>query len=213
MKEILTAVYRISTPYQMALLTKPNPRCHAAEERMSTVTATIPGAGGDALTREFEEVFREHCQFVYRSAYSVTGNRQDAEDVLQNIFLKLIERDLPSALIRNPKGYLYRAAVNLALNTVRTRKRQRLTDGVELLQVPAGESASEDGSDIQRRLMDAIAQLKPSLVEILILRYEHNYSDVEIAPMLGTSRGTVAVTLNRTRARLKKLMEAAGERR
>ena len=180
---------------------------------MATLTATIPGADGQTLPQEFEEIFREHCQFIYRSAYSVTGNRQDAEDVLQNIFLKLIRRDLPSALMRNPKAYLYRAAVNVALNTVRSRKRQRLTDGVELLEVPAGESESSEGSEIQRRLMSAIAQLKPHLVEILILRYEHNYSDADIAHMLGTSRGTVAVTLNRTRARLKKLMEASGEGR
>jgi len=178
---------------------------------MSTLSATIPGAGGEALAQEFEEIFREHCQFIYRSAYSVTGNRQDAEDVLQNVFLKLIERELPSALMRNPKAYLYRAAVNLALNTIRTRKRQRLTHDVELMEVPAVEVASE-GADIQRQLMNAITQLKPSLVEILILRYEHNYSDAEIAQMLGTSRGSVAVTLNRTRARLKKLMDAGAKR-
>jgi RNA polymerase sigma-70 factor (ECF subfamily) len=175
---------------------------------MSTATATIPSAGGEALAQEFEEIFREHCQFIYRSAYSVTGNRQDAEDVLQNIFVKLIERDLPSALMRNPKAYLYRAAVNLALNTIRTRQRQRLTDGVELLEAPSREVEGE-GDGVQRALMEAIAQLKPNLVEILILRYEHNYSDAEIAQMLGTSRGTVAVTLNRTRARLKKLMDAS----
>jgi RNA polymerase sigma-70 factor (ECF subfamily) len=175
---------------------------------MATATATISSASGEGLAQEFEEVFREHCQFIYRSAYSVTGNRQDAEDVLQNIFVKLIERELPSALMRNPKAYLYRAAVNLALNTIRTRQRQRLTDGVELLEAPAREVAGE-GDGIQRRLMEAIAQLKPNLVEILILRYEHNYSDAEIAQMLGTSRGTVAVTLNRTRARLKKLMDAS----
>jgi RNA polymerase sigma factor (sigma-70 family) len=46
-------------------------------------------------------------------------------------------------------------------------------------------------------------------VEILVLRYEHNYSDAEIAGMLGKSRGTVAVTLNRARARLKKLLAAS----
>jgi DNA-directed RNA polymerase specialized sigma24 family protein len=44
---------------------------------------------------------------------------------------------------------------------------------------------------------------------MLILRYEHNYSDAQIAKMLGKSRGTVAVTLYRTRARLKKLLRAA----
>jgi RNA polymerase sigma factor (sigma-70 family) len=54
-----------------------------------------------------------------------------------------------------------------------------------------------------------MAKLSPSAVEILILRYEHNFSDAQIAKMLGKSRGTVAVTLYRARARLKKLLRAA----
>src|SRR5215471_1915130 len=161
---------------------------------MPTATATIRNAGGETLAQDFEEIFREHCQFVYRSAYSVTGNRQDAEDVVQNLFVKLLERSLPSALMRNPKAYLYRAAVNLALNTIRKRSRQRLTydtDHLEALVSDATAGASEADDAVRRRLTDAIAQLKPKAVEILILRYEHNYSDAEIANMLGKSRGTV----------------------
>jgi RNA polymerase sigma-70 factor (ECF subfamily) len=181
---------------------------------MSIAAATIPNTASEPLAHEFEEVFREHSQFIYRSAYSVTGNRQDAEDVVQNIFVKLLERKLPSALINNPRGYLYRAAVNQALNAVRSRKRQRLDDDVELHDVPSREAGQGEDSQVRRLLLDAIAQLKPKAVEILILRYEHNFSDAEIAQMLGTSRGTVAVTLNRTRARLKTFMDAAsGDKR
>jgi RNA polymerase sigma factor (sigma-70 family) len=56
--------------------------------------------------------------------------------------------------------------------------------------------------------MDAIAQLNPSVVEILILRYAHDYTDAQIAQMLRKSRGTIAVTLYRARVRLKKLMRS-----
>jgi RNA polymerase sigma factor (sigma-70 family) len=67
---------------------------------------------------------------------------------------------------------------------------------------------------MQRRLVNAIARLKPRAVEILILHYEHGYSDAEIAQMLGKSRSAVAVTLTRSRQRLKKLLKAAsGEQR
>jgi RNA polymerase sigma factor (sigma-70 family) len=58
-----------------------------------------------------------------------------------------------------------------------------------------------------------MTKLRPRAVEILVLHYEHNYSDAEIAKMLGTSRGTVAVSLFRSRARLKKLLSAgSGEK-
>jgi RNA polymerase sigma-70 factor (ECF subfamily) len=163
----------------------------------------------ETVAPEFEELFREHCQLVYRTAYTVTGNHQDAEDVLQNIFVKLLEREQSLDLKTNPKGYLYRAAVNMSLKTIRTRKRQRLTDGVELLEAPA--PVTESGSDEARRrnLREAIAKLRPRAVEIVILRYEHGYSDAEIAKMLGRSRGVIAVSLYRARARLKKLLRAA----
>jgi RNA polymerase sigma factor (sigma-70 family) len=125
----------------------------------------------------------------------VTGSRHDAEDVLQTIFLRLLQREIPPDLRKSPKAYLYRAAVNLSLNSIRSRKRQKVTgDDVEDLEASLATGGSDSGPDdeIQRILLDAIAQLKPRAVEILILRYEHNYSDAEIAKMLGKSRGTIA---------------------
>ena len=168
--------------------------------------AALPSMSDAALPGELEGLFQAHYRLIYRTAYSVTGSRQDAEDVLQTVFLRLLRRGFPPDFGRNPQGYLYRAAVNLSLNIKRTRKRQQLADGVErlLTPVPVAESSTDDG--LQRSLLDAIAQLKPRAVEILILRYEHDYSDAKIAKMLGTSRGTIAVTLYRTRARLKKLL-------
>ena len=46
----------------------------------------------ETFRREFEEVFREHFQFVYCTAYSVTGASQDADDVIQTVFLKLLRQ-------------------------------------------------------------------------------------------------------------------------
>ena len=172
---------------------------------MSTVA--VPSMTDVALPNELEDLFREHHQLVYRTAYSVTGKRQDAEDVLQTIFLRLLRRGLPAAFNNNPQGYLYRAAVNLSLNVVRTRKRHQSVDGAErmLVAVPTPGSTTTD-TFLQRSLVAALAQLKPRTVEILVLHYEHDYSDAQIAKLLGTSRGTIAVALYRARARLKKLM-------
>ena len=169
--------------------------------------AALPSAQGVALTSELEDLFREHHQMIYRTAYSVTGSRADAEDVLQIIFLRLLRRSLPPDLEHNPAGYLYRAAVNLSLDTVRSRKRRDQADGVErvLVAVPAAAQAGA-GEDARRRLRRAVAQLNPRAVEMLVLRHVHGYTDVEIARMLGSSRGSIAVTLFRARAKLRKLL-------
>ena len=162
---------------------------------------------GVAVTSELEDLFQEHHQLIYRTAYSVTGSRADSEDVLQIVFLRLLRRGLPPDLLKNPKGYLYRAAINVSLNTVRDRERRKTDDdGERLLTVVDPAIPAEPDDHIRRQLLDAIAQLKPRAVEILILRHVHDYSDAEIARMLGTSRDTVAVALFRARARLRKLL-------
>ena len=163
----------------------------------------------EPLAEDLEDAFREHSRLVYRTAYSVTGSAQDAEDVVQTLFLQLLRRGLPPAFKENPTGYLYRAAVNLSLNAVKSRRRQSTAVDPEKLEVADSrpdecEAAAKDA--LQARLVDAIATLNPRAVEMLILRYEHDTSEAEIGRLLGTSRAVVAVTLFRARARLKKLL-------
>ena len=168
---------------------------------------------GEALPSEFEQLFLEHCQMVHRAAYAITGHRQDEEDVLQSIFVKLLQRGLTPEVRRHPARYLHRAAVNLSLNVLRNRKRRRLVDGIDTLEIPAlGETREvvRERDEQHERLIEAMASLKPRALEILLLRYTRDYSDAEIASLLGTSRGTIAVALYRIRARLRRLLRPAG---
>lgn len=171
----------------------------------------VSGVTSGALRQELEQLFRQHYQMLYRTAYSMLDNQADAEDVPQSIFLRLLRSGMTPDLQRNPKGYLYRAAVNLSLNLIRSRKRQAVAGDAEHLEVPAG-SDSNSAEETHRRLAAAIAELDPEAAQMLILRYVHNYSDAEIAKLLGTSRGTIAMRLFRSRARLKRLMrDSSGE--
>jgi RNA polymerase sigma-70 factor, ECF subfamily len=167
----------------------------------------------ELLSEELEEIFREHSRLVYRTAYSVTGSAQDAEDIVQILFLELLRRGFPVDFRKNPQGYLYRAAVNRALNAVKSNRRRASVADPEHLdrafQVPAETQPVDPNAALQDRLVAAMAQLSPRAVEMLVLRYEHNRSEAEIGRMLGTSRGVVAVTLFRARARLKKLLRAS----
>lgn len=168
---------------------------------------------GEALPQTLEELFHEHCQMIHRTAYVVTGLHHDAEDVLQSIFVKLLQHGLTPEVRQHPARYLHRAAVNLSLNVLRSRKRRRLVDGIDTLEIPAPGEMRDYGrgrDERHERLMDVMAGLKPRALEILMLRYTHDYSDAEIAALLGTSRGTIAVTLYRLRTRLRTLLRSAG---
>ncbi|HLQ77135.1 MAG TPA: sigma-70 family RNA polymerase sigma factor [Terriglobia bacterium] len=159
--------------------------------------------------QEFGQIFQEHYDLVYRTAYSITRTPEDAEDVAQTIFLQLLRRESLPDLAANPKGYFYRAAVNFSLKTIRSRQRQILTGDSNLFE-SAGNTTHTDGEEeLDQLLWKAIAELNEGAAQTLILRYIHGYRLGEIAKMLGTTRSTVAVSLFRSRTRLKKLIRAS----
>ena len=164
------------------------------------------GPSDTPIIRELESIFQAHYRMTYRTAYAITGSSADAEDVVQTIFLRLIRREFPPDLIKKPAAYLYRAAVNLSLNTIRGRKRSIVSGVAALPDTRPVLSESDSAEEIHRRLYEAVAELTPESAQILILRYVHEYSAAEIAKLLGTSRGTIAVSLYRSRTRLRKLM-------
>jgi len=139
---------------------------------------------------------------VYRAAYSVTGSKHDAQDIQQDVFVMLIDQGRTLEFTENPAGYLFRTAVNKALESFRKRKRRKETDdGLEpLLGVPSHGNRHQD--DMRERLRLAIAKLEPEQIEIL-LSVDYGYTDSQIAKMLGKTRNAVAVMLHRTRARLR----------
>lgn len=162
-------------------------------------------AGGRPLPEDFERIFNENHALVYRVAYRITGNNEDAEDVLQTLFLRLLRREVLPDMERNPKAYMHRAAINIALDIVKFRARSvgsaNIDDHVQ------GQPSPPDRMPafrVQDWLRDALGELSPKAAEIFVLKHVEGYDNAEIAAMLGTSRGTIAVLLFRARARLKK---------
>jgi RNA polymerase sigma-70 factor (ECF subfamily) len=160
-----------------------------------------------AIPSEFERVFQAYHGLVFRTAYRITGNAADAEDVSQTVFLRLFRRSTgASALenLENEESYLRRAAINAALDVIRSRQSDRT---VELVDMPA-EPAREDTGDLRRALGRALAQLKPRPAEIFALRFLEGFSNLEIARMLDISQVRVAVIVHRTRLQLRKELSA-----
>ena len=171
---------------------------------MSTVT--ISQENKATLPEEFERLYREHATFVYRTALRITRNAEEAEDILQTIFLRLLRRESSPDLQKRPRAYLYRAAVNASLDTIELRRNRSEAADINEIEATLHSPDSSAKEKLYQQLHKAIAELNPTSAEMLILRYMHNCSDAAIAKMLGKSRGAVAVTLYRARARLKKLI-------
>jgi RNA polymerase sigma-70 factor (ECF subfamily) len=158
-----------------------------------------------------EATYRENSSLVLQAAYRVTGNAQDAEDVLQTVFTRLARRSTLPDFSTGSGAYLRRAATNAALDIVQSR---RATSGVSL--EVAGVDAGRDpgpqpdrqhlGREVKEHLRRALTRISRRGAEIFALRYFEGLDNTEIADQLGTTTNTVAVTLHRARARLKEEM-------
>ncbi|MFZ0956379.1 MAG: sigma-70 family RNA polymerase sigma factor [Candidatus Sulfotelmatobacter sp.] len=170
-----------------------------------------------AIPNELERDFRAHHGLVFATAYRITGNAGDAEDVLQTVFLRLLRRGRNADPLEKPESYLRRAAINAALDVIRSRQADQT---VPLPEEGSGESsgkgsgkssglmqtapAQADDSGLRQALSRAIAQLKPRPAEIFALRFLEGLSNQEIAEALGISQVRVAVIVHRTRMQLRK---------
>jgi len=157
---------------------------------------------------ELEEVFRAHQACVIKAAYRITGSMADAEDVLQSVFLRLARRTVDQSRISNLQSYLHRSAVNAALDLVRSRGHREIVsvETADELQSNAGLSPEQvlSSLEIKNWLRRELATLHPRAAEMFALRYLEGLDNPEIARTMSTSQAVVAVTLHRTRARLKK---------
>jgi RNA polymerase sigma-70 factor (ECF subfamily) len=152
---------------------------------------------GIAIPTDLELAFRAHHGMVFRTAYRITGNAADSEDVLQVVFLRLLRQRPGTETPENPESYLRRAAINAALDVIRSRQAER---SVELtVDLPHHES-----HELRRELRHALAQLEPRAAEVFTLRFFEGFTNPQIATMLGISRVLVAVIVHRTRQQLRK---------
>jgi len=158
-----------------------------------------------AIPDELERDFRAHHGMVFRTAYRITGNAGDAEDVLQTVFLRLLRRSGNADPLDNPESYLRRAAINAALDVIRSRQAEQT---VPLPEESSGlmpsAPAPADVSGLRAALSRAIARLKPRPAEIFALRFLEGLSNQEIAEALGISQVLVAVIVHRSRQQLRK---------
>ncbi len=137
---------------------------------------------------------------MFRTAYRITGNAADAEDVLQTIFLRLLRRAPNAEPPENEESYLRRAAVNASVDLIRARQTERI---VPLAEAPIEDSQTTN-DDLREGLRRALATLNPQSAEIFALRYFEDFTNREIAKALRISQVLVAVKLHRARHQLQK---------
>jgi RNA polymerase sigma-70 factor (ECF subfamily) len=152
----------------------------------------------------FDHVVRRREAQILRIAYRVLGNWADAEDVAQDVFLRLHRHGLDFANEAALGAWLYRVTVNLCVDRSR---RARPTD--QLPELSAGNPSAE--AELLRderkcRLMMALATLPAKERAAVVLREIEGLSTTEVAEVLGSSEGTVRGQVSKAMARLRELL-------
>ena len=150
----------------------------------------------------FDELYERYATDVLRVAYYYLGNRQMAEDVTQDVFVKLITNH-PSLETGREKAWLLKVALNRCRDLWRSAWIKKVVlghPGFECFPAPdmIGQLAEQQG------VSEAVNHLKPEFKEVVLLFYYQGYSVSEISEMLGIAEGTVSSRLSRAREKLQK---------
>jgi RNA polymerase sigma factor (sigma-70 family) len=156
--------------------------------------------------RKNEALFVEYYDFMFAAACKALRkrNRADAEDVIQSLYFKLADAELPPDIWDDPKGYLYRTVVNACHDWRRSsnsRKERQRIEELEFVEPRSG-PAHEKAANHVEHLLDGLDQ---GIAEIVLLHAESGYSDAEIAAMVGGSRSKISMILTRAREKLRKI--------
>ena len=152
----------------------------------------------------FDHVVRRREAQILRIACRVLGNWADAEDVAQDVFLRLHRHGLDFANEAALGAWLYRVTVNLCVDRSR---RARPTD--QLPELSAGKPSAEAEllrDERKRRLMMALSTLPAKERAAVVLREIEGFSMAEVAEVLGSSEGTVRGQVSKAMARLRDLL-------
>jgi len=164
----------------------------------------------DQQVPTWDEIVEQHSDRVYRLAYRLTGNRPDAEDLTQEVFVRVFRR-LDTYTPGTFEGWLHRITTNLFLDQARRKQRIRfdaLSDeraGTLRSNGPAPDVAVADrmfDDDVER----ALASLPPDFRAAVVLCDVEGLSYDEIADILGAKLGTVRSRIHRGRAMLRRAL-------
>jgi RNA polymerase sigma-70 factor (ECF subfamily) len=178
----------------------------APEDRPSTLEAA---KAGDLAA--FEQLMRQHERLVLRTALRILGNPADAQDVAQEVFLRLYRNLKKVEAAGNLEGWLYRVAVNLCRDQ---RRRKGRTEELEDVVAAPGDPQQELTAAERRRVLKMSLRMLPEKERAaLVLRDLEGLSTSEVAEILGSSEATVRSQISKARVKVKDFVERYFRRR
>jgi RNA polymerase sigma-70 factor (ECF subfamily) len=177
----------------------------------ATAAGETAGVAPEWTPPSWDDLVRQHSSRVYRLAYRLTGNQHDAEDLTQEVFVRVF-RSLASYTPGTFEGWLHRITTNLFLDMARRRQRIRFEglgdQAVGLLRDDEPTPAQAfDARHLDTDVQQALEALAPEYRAAVVLCDIEGLSYEEIAATLGVKLGTVRSRIHRGRAQLRAALD------
>ena len=164
-----------------------------------------PGESGGSDMTNFEDLYQKYADDVLRVSYFYLGDRQKAEDVCQDVFVRLIT-NAPELTEGHEKAWLLKVALNRCRDLWRGAWVKRVVLGSPVFElVPAPDETER--KDDEEVMMKAIYELPASFREVILLHYYQGYNISEISEMMDLPEGTISSRLSRGRKKLESILE------
>ncbi len=164
-----------------------------------------------AVSQSVETLVHEHARMVFKIAYSVLRHHADAEDVGQEVFLRVLRHEKELDRVRNQKAWVAKIAWRTALDRVKRRKQPQEEDEIALENLRGDHLAMDDALAEQQEmalLRAMIATLPRDLREPLVLSTVQEMSNSDIAEVLGIPEASVRTRMGRARNMLRQKLAA-----
>ncbi|MBQ8201076.1 MAG: sigma-70 family RNA polymerase sigma factor [Clostridia bacterium] len=159
----------------------------------------------------FTELYEKYATDVLRMCYFYLADRQKAEDVCQDVFVRLITTN-PELQEGREKAWLLKVAMNRCRDLWRDAWLKRVVLGSPMFElVPAPDEIGKMAE--QEEMMSAINQLPAMFKEVILLHYYQGYGIAEIADMMELPEGTISSRLSRGRKKLESILMKGGDAR
>lgn len=152
--------------------------------------APVAATYGDSERQALERVYDQYAAGLLRYARALLGSPDDAEDAVQEVFIRLARNAAKIERIIDPQKYLLRATRNAAYGLLRSKKRRELLEERALEEITL--VSQERRGDEVEALLAAFADLSPEQREVMALKVFYGLTFKEIAAVIGKSQNTVS---------------------
>ena len=160
----------------------------------------------DGANTQFEQLYEQYADDVLRMAYFYLADRQKAEDVCQDVFVKLYTHG-ETIEEGKEKAWLLRVTVNCCRDLWRSAWLKRVVLGAPSLEIMPAQDEGMEQREEKAELMRAVHKLPAVFREVILLYYYQDMGIAEIAQMLKLPEGTISSRLSRARKKLESILK------